>query len=40
MTICSNIYVSIRVTILLRPPSIPHIQVPMQSLLLRMTVLQ
>jgi hypothetical protein len=33
-----NIYVSTRVTILLRPLSIPHIQLPLQNLLLMMAV--
>lgn len=40
MIICFNIYVFTRETILLRPPSIPHIQLPLQSLLLMMTALR
>lgn len=38
MIICFNIYVSTRVTILLRLPSIPCIRLPLQSLLLMTTV--
>lgn len=38
MIIYFNIYVSTRVTILLRPPSIQHTQLPLQNLLLMMTV--